>query len=177
MQKSHSINSDETRHRARETKSNLLNRVSLTFLCAPVLICNFLKSFFFIISVIFFLSNFICQKVIRKKQKNAISPSQRRISSFSCVRFFKFPSKHNKKRPREEKKNNNFIISEAPATCVRRKKCSERFQGFLNMKKIVLFKYMYCNIFSLARGLALLLGAAECEPNSRSSPTHDAIRS
>lgn len=32
--------------------------------------------------------------------------------------------------------------------CARRKKCSERFQGFLNMKKTRKFKYVYfCNIF------------------------------
>lgn len=76
---------------------------------------------------------------------------------FFAVRFFQISFKRTRKK-------NNFIIS--AATCVRcqceTKKCSERFQGFLNMKKIV-FKYMYCNI---------LLCCCECEPSSRDSHQH-----
>lgn len=89
-------------------------------------ICNFLKYFSFL------LCRISLAKISRRKEEAKMLFLLRKQKK-SCVRFFKFPSK----RRREEK--NNFIIS--AATCVKRKKCSERFQGFLNIKKI--FKYIY----------------------------------
>lgn len=132
-----------------ETESNLLDRVlqclALT-LCPTAIRCLFaISSNLFIFVFIFCCARlsscgifssveFHLPKSQKKEAENAISPSQRRISSFSCVRFFKFPSKHNKKRPREEKKQQFYNLG-GPGYMCAAKKCSERFQGFLNMKK------------------------------------------
>jgi hypothetical protein len=51
----------------------------------------------------------------------------------------------------------------APGTECEAKKCSERFQGFLNMKKIVLFKYMYCSEFVVGW---------RCECESQAADSH-----
>lgn len=105
------------------------------------------------------------------KNKNLKEVTQKNCDfSFTnnfCVRFFKFPSKKERKKVKkmsEEERKKKIIIS--AATCVRwqceAKKCSERFQGFLNMKKRnIVFKYVLQYIFFYC---------CECESNNRFAP-------